>query len=168
MDRWKSVRVLDILPLASESIEFPFPSRAGPCISAHESPLRQGLFVIWVYILLRSDSQRLPSTSITRKYLLSPNPTNNEPHQLKLQSSTFLQSAYSVIRHISYAGHIEFFDYSRNRTQRVLSLRELDRITDDSDGVVDLPDTGDHVHVSAYSGALTYATHRSVVINYYL
>jgi hypothetical protein len=67
---------------------------------------------------------------------------------------------------ISYSGHTEIFD-SVDWVQRVLALSKLDGITNGSGHVINLPDQGDPVHVSAYSGALTYAMHYSIVINYY-
>jgi hypothetical protein len=171
IEHWKSVAILDILPLTSDSIHCPCYSGPGFRLSAHESPLHAGMYVIWLCIPsgFTADHPDPTSSSTICRYGLSCNPKGpGVPYQLHLKSSAHTDTCYDVNRDISYAGHTEIFDYARNRTQRVLSLPELQTITNDNDGLVDLPDAGDHIHVSAYSGALTYATHDSVVINYYL
>lgn len=166
MQHWKSVAILDILPLTSDSIHCRCYNGPGFRLSAHESPLHEGLYVIWLFI--PSGNRALPdptSYSTICRYNLSCNPQGpGVPNQLHLKSS-MRTDCYNVICDISYAGHTEIF---HNRTERVLSLPELHMVTNDNGGLVDLPDAGDHIHVSAYSGALTYSTHDSVVINYYL
>ncbi|KIM84432.1 hypothetical protein PILCRDRAFT_6101 [Piloderma croceum F 1598] len=170
MEHWKSVAIQDILPLTSDIIHGRCYHGPGFRLSAHESPLHEGLYVIWLFIPSRNMALPDPTfCSTICRYNLSCNPQGpGVPNQLHLKSSMRTDTCYNVDRDISYAGHTEIFDYVRNRTQRVLSLPELHMIMNDNDGLVDLPDAGDHIHISAYSGALTYATHDSVVINYYL
>jgi hypothetical protein len=131
-------------------------------VSAHDSPLREDLSIIWVYI----SSTRLGlghQCTICKFSLLVPPLTSP---QLRLRSSLCVEGEYLVHRDISYSGHTEIFDAFR-RVQRVLALSELNGSTNGSGHVIDLPDQGDPVHVSVYSGALTYATHYSIVVNYY-
>jgi hypothetical protein len=131
-------------------------------LSAHDSPLREDSSIIWVYI--SSQSRDLDCKSTICKFSLFLPPSTSP--QLRLRSSTCVEGEYEVFRDISYSGHTEIFD-STDRVQRVLALPELGGITNGSGHVIDLPDQGDPVHVSAYTGALTYATHYSVVVNYY-
>ena len=88
---------------------------------------------------------------------------------------------------VTYAGYTEMFDWGRQQ-RRILALAELhltERVEDaakrdhkggdnkatsmkiDNLEWLDLEDCGDHVHASAYSGALTYSTKREIVVNYY-
>ena len=129
-------------------------------LSIHDSPLCDDMSVIWVYVSSTRQDGSHPKSFIC-KVILYRSPSAS-PH-LRLQSSTRVDGDYPVYRNISYSGHTEIFD-SVNRVQRVLHLPEL---TNGSGHIIELPDQGDPVHVSAYSGALTYATHYSVVINYY-
>ena len=133
------------------------------CLSAHDSPLRDDLSVIWVYVSSARQNGSYPK-SITCKFFLY-QPPSTLP-QLRLRSSTCVEGEYPVYHDISYAGHTEISD-AVNWVQRILALPELPGITNDGGHIIDLPDQGDPVHLSAYSGALTYATQSSIVINYY-
>ena len=129
-------------------------------LSVHDSPLRGDLSVIWLYVSSARQDGSNPKSLICKVFLYRPPSTSP---QLQLRSSTCMDGECPVDRDISYAGHTEIFD-SVDRVQRVLALPQL---ANGSGHIIDLPDQGDPVHVSAYSGALTYATHYSVVINYY-
>jgi len=170
MEQWKYVSILDILPLAFDNIECPPSPYDEIRLSAHKSPVHEGLYVIWVCISSTSPSDSIQSTTTTLKYTLLLLPNNpGAPYHLHLRSSISVDPRHLVAHDISYAGHTELFYYFGNRTLlRVLSLPELHAITDDSDGMVDLPGSGGFIHLSAYSGALTYITDDSVVVNYYL
>jgi hypothetical protein len=164
MEHCKAIPTWDIPPLLSDIIKLPSshaPRLFRSKLSAYNSPLREDLFVIWAYIVSGEGSDR--RSTICKFCLFLPSAA---PPQLHLRSSTCVEGKYLVFHDISYAGHTEVFD-GINRIRRVLDLPELHRITNDRSGRIDLPDVGDFVHVSAYSGALTYATHYSVVVNYY-
>jgi hypothetical protein len=166
MEHCKAVPTKDVPRLLSDIIKLPSshaPQFYRPKLSAYNSPLREDLFVIWAYIVSTPAELSYPKSTICKFCLFLPPAA---PPQLHLRSSTCVEGKYPVFHDISYAGHAEVFD-DINRIQRVLDLPELHRITNDRDGSIDLPDVGDFVHVSAYSGALTYATHYSVVVNYY-
>lgn len=169
--RWKSLAITDLPQLVSDSIEH-HPARLVRLrMSAHVSPLCEDSYAIWVQV---APDLMYPTTlNISKfyKYTLScPSTTTSDPLRLSLRSFASAERGYPIFRDISYAGHIAIFDYERFRNRRVLALLDLDGITEAADatyGHVDLPDTGDDVHISAYSGALTYSTHDSIVVNYY-
>ncbi|KAJ7463270.1 hypothetical protein FB451DRAFT_1562284 [Mycena latifolia] len=67
-----------------------------------------------------------------------------------------------LYRDITYSGHTQVFDAYGARNEQILSPGIIDMR-----GEVDLMDCGDLVDVAPYSGALTYATHRHIVILYF-
>jgi hypothetical protein len=89
---------------------------------------------------------------------------------MSLQSSVWASRSYPIFGDISYAGHVAIFDYDGHRNQRILALMDLGGLTKEADatyGNIDLQGSGDCMHISAYSGAVTYSTHDSIVVNYY-
>jgi hypothetical protein len=163
MEQWKSVMLDDIPKLITEKFEHRL-RRDRLSMSAHASPFREGFYNLWISITEEN-------ISAIRKYTLScPPAASKEPLHLSLRSFTRANRRYPIYGDISYSGHTEIFDIDLDRAQRVLALPELPEITEAADvkpGTVDLPDVGDIVHTSAYSGALTYCTPHSVVVNYY-
>jgi hypothetical protein len=163
MEHCKPVPTQDVPRFLSDIIKSTPSAPRSLRLSANNSPLCEDLFVIWAYIFSARAEGSDPKSTICKFCLFLPSAA---PPQLHLRSSTCVEGKYLVFHDISYAGHTEVFD-DINRIERVLDLPELHRITNDRSGSIDLPDVGDFVHVSAYSGALTYATHYSVVVNYY-
>jgi hypothetical protein len=169
MDQWKSVALKDIPVLVSSKIE----SRPYYCqfqMSAHASPICEDIYAIWVGIPI----QDVPESAglCVYKYTLScPTNTSLELPKLSLQSIVSAPRPYSIdLFDISYAGHLALFDPRGYRTQRVLALRELDGLTKEADatyGNFDLRESGERIHISAYSGAVTYCTQQFIVVNYY-
>jgi hypothetical protein len=161
--RYTTVQTNDVPRLLQATIQLP--ASHSPQffrLSAHDSPLREDLSVIWAYISSACQGSD-PKSTICKFSLFTPPSTSP---RLRLRSSTCVEGEYPVYRDISYSGHTEVFD-SVDRVQRVLALPQLTGVPRGSGHIINLPDQGDPVHVSAYSGALTYATHYSVVVNYY-
>lgn len=138
-------------------------------LSAKESPVHENCYHIWTCIRFRNLSGRF---SLVHRYRFSSR--NSQPELIRrftLEAQG--QGSYRMVREVAFSGHTQVCEYRRNRTQRLLSLSELQenvnlRSKGNGDGdVVKLKGVGDFVHVSAYSGALTYSTRDSIVINYY-
>jgi hypothetical protein len=129
-------------------------------LSAHSSPLREDLSVIWAYIS-SAHQEGLDYHTTTCKFSLILPPAT--PPQLHLRSSTCVEGNLKspVYRDISYTGHTGIFDSAR-QVGRILAPVEPHGTTNGT-----LLGNGEPVHVSAYSGALTYATYDSIVVNYY-
>lgn len=65
---------------------------------------------------------------------------------------------------ISYAGHVDVTAFDRDDPRHVIfSLAE--RKT--NNGTIVIPDVDSNIHMSAYSGILTYATEETIFLDYY-
>jgi len=167
MEHWKSVSLNDIPHFISQYIEWPASYPVDPVhLSVHESPFEEGLYTIWVYF--RSEFKTTDCTILVSKYRLSLGSTSDASRPSCLQIfTTRVEGCANPTGDISYSGHTHIFDCVR-RVQRVWALPELHAATNDTNNTVELRDVGDHVHVSTYSGALTYSTHKAIFVNYYL
>ncbi|GLB43709.1 hypothetical protein LshimejAT787_1402210 [Lyophyllum shimeji] len=130
------------------------PDHGDPHASAHLasnlSPLREDTSTIWAFI-----STAAPVDGVTvHKYRVS------HPHSKPLSITPMSSPVRRGQPQISHEVHDVSFPGFMNVRTHVMSP-EL------GFKPVELPDSGDHVHMSAYSGALTYATWQKVVINYY-
>jgi len=124
-------------------------------LGSHLSPLRHDSSTIWAVISAFS------STSDSRsvyKYRVShgrPEPLSITPARppVQIEQSHIPHGAYNIAYNISFPGFMNLVD-------RVLSPQGGMK-------AAELPASGHFVHMSAYSGALTYATWESILINYY-
>lgn len=160
----------DISHFISEYIQHPLLPHAVPFMSIHASPFQEGLYKIWVHQVEVEGLETNTRALTIGKYHLSLHPETCASKRLQFIRSFrgTVGRGYQYITHITYSGHTEIFD-PQARVRRVFSLPELIMTTGDADdNVVELPDSEDYVHTSAYSGALTYPTSRSIVVNYYL
>lgn len=143
-----SVSIEDIPHLGSHTIDLHVPEGFSKIIlSVHESPLREGSYIVWVWTLH-------PRDSTLWKFSLSLPSTSEQ--SLLVQRSTSVIKDIGVDHMISYAGH------------SILWTRVIDcRGKFGNEVELELPDCGNYVHLSAYSGAVTYSTKNSVVIQYH-
>ena len=163
-DGHEVTQTADVPRLVQATIELP--ASHSPCffhLSAHDSPLREDFSVFWVYISSAHNGCSDPRSTI-RKFSLYLAPSTSP--QLQLLSSTCLEGQYPVYSDISYSGHTVIFN-SVSRIHQLLALPELDGIATGNGHIICDPDEENPVHISAYGGALTYATQHSVVVNYY-
>lgn len=170
MELWKSIIFKDVPEVVFDKIEHCSSYDVRFCMSSHASPLRNEFYNIWVSMGSPTDMFKDGASAFCQYTLYCPLPASGEPAALSLRSLSFADKQYPTIRDISYAGHIEILDLHQGH--RVLALAELQRITeleagDATDDTVEIHGRGSHVHVSAYSGALTYCTPDSVIVNYY-
>ncbi|RDB16095.1 hypothetical protein Hypma_003393 [Hypsizygus marmoreus] len=147
-----------IAPLATEPIELNVPNASVTFrLSAHLSPLRTNQSTLWVLV-----SSLSPLLALVRKYHVS----HYAGQRPTIRCVKAWERTDAVIyvpcdtSRISYAGYAETFWARKNY------IYSLGRPNVEST-VVRLLGRGDHMHMSAYSGALTYATHESVVVNFY-
>lgn len=169
MESWKFIPLGNIPHFASEHIQCPCLYPTLPLMSVHASPLQEGLYTIWVHFHSSGPQVSDMPVLTVKKYLLSLNSATCPSEMLLLcmrSSSVPIGRGYVDIRTITYAGHACIRDFGA-QVQRILSVPELNMIDDDAD-VIELPGSGNDVHISAYSGALTYSMDESIVVNYYL
>jgi hypothetical protein len=156
MGQCEPIPVTDIAAVISESMGSPSTSR--PTIYAHTSPFQKNSYTIWirtrienVQSMIHKFMLRLPPASLT--YL---------PH-LSLQWS--LRWDHRTFNAIPYAGQALYGgDIS------VLALSKLD-IMSVRETIwwrrLGIPKERHTVHISNYSGAITYSMGDSITINYY-
>ncbi|RDB16104.1 hypothetical protein Hypma_003400 [Hypsizygus marmoreus] len=143
-------------PLIASSIELTRPSYIPRFrLAAHASPLRSDHSIIWI---LASSSS--PKFTLIRKYHVSH--AAIEPLTIRCTKTWDLENVEKgvpdVSTRISYAGYANVSSPTKTYS---LSDPALDEVE------VPLPNQGDYVHMSAYSGALTYAVDNNVIVNYY-
>jgi len=120
-------------------------------MSVLESPLQDGAYRVWLHgSIYSADNRRLC-------YQLSI-PVGGEPQwRRRCQAS---ELAASLIHTVPYFGHTLFHSISGGYTiSPPISSSEFVR--------VELSSAGDHLDVAPYSGAITYSTRTSIVIQYY-
>lgn len=154
-DHWSSadaqcraLAIRDISHLACHTIDICVPMGLTEIVlSALESPLLDDLYTVWLYMSHHQGS------TISKCTLALP-PTRKP--SLRLQHSTSALNNVGIDRKISYAGHSLVWNH-------ILSCGgELgDKVE------VKLQGCGDYIHLSAYSGGLTYSTRDSIIIKYY-
>lgn len=170
MNRCKSISLKDVAHSVSEHIRLPA-LYVDPTfhLSVHESPFQEGSYTVWVYF--HSDLATMGSPGFrvfSHKYRLSIGPKIGLSCLRSFTPPGLVGTGYvNFTRDTSYSGYTEIFDAVK-LVQRVLALPGPLEVTNDTVGVVELPGAGDYVHLSAYSGALTYSTRGAVFINYYL
>jgi hypothetical protein len=188
---WNPVPPGDIPKVCSETIELSSSSArllTDLRLSAHRSPLHEATYRIWMYALSFGLHPGPVWTTIVAKFHLSlpPPPNlsaspNSSPH-LHVQSIWRGGSNYRIDYNVSYSGHIagQDQDHRDHLDNRVLMLSEVSRgeladsgyWNDDNgnwdDDRTDLPCKKASVHVSEYSGALTYPSDDKIVIKYYI
>ncbi|RDB16186.1 hypothetical protein Hypma_003320 [Hypsizygus marmoreus] len=143
-------------PLIASSIKLSKPSRNPSFrLAAHSSPLSSDHSIIWLLV-----SSSSPKFTLIRKYDVSH--AGVEPLTMRCTKTWNLENVEKGVpdgsSRISYAGYANI-----SWAVKVYSLSnpKLDEVE------IPLPDRGDYVHMSAYSGALTYATNNDVIVNYY-
>jgi hypothetical protein len=172
MNQWKSVALKDIPFLVSSEIDSsPDPGRSSLRISAHASPLCEDMYAIWVYTVTQRIAKGVTSSTVYKYTLSCPSSTSLEPPKLSLQSTVLASRPYSILSHISYSGHVAT-SHNGYQVERVLALRDLGhykREVDTMYGKVGLRGLRDHwhLHISAYSGAVTYCTEQFIIVSYY-
>ncbi|RDB30392.1 hypothetical protein Hypma_006994 [Hypsizygus marmoreus] len=121
-------------------------------LAAHLSPLRSGHSVVWVLAYSLN-----PTFTLIRKYYISH--IALDPLTMRCTNSCSLKGVVNGIPghflRISYAGYADtsgLYSLANPETKKMY---------------VPLDDRGEYVDLSAYSGALTYATNESLVVNYY-
>ncbi|KAF8237752.1 hypothetical protein L208DRAFT_1388657, partial [Tricholoma matsutake] len=168
----------------------PFPRFPYLSLSVHESPLREGLYTIWVAVsggstveaTYKYDLSLLGSTSLSLHWKTS------QPYQLprsrSLQDNTRISYAGHAVLATSTLFSSEILSlsglkpHSRTKTPRIRrmgtryfwqkGISESKR--DPWNHVISLPNLQDRdlcVHLSTYSRALTFREEDTIVINYY-
>lgn len=167
MGEWKFISLKDIPHCVSEYIQWSSSYPARPVLSVHASPFQEGLYTIWVHFHFTGPAPSDMPVLTVYKYCLSLSSATSDLLCLRSFSAP-VGRGYTDITHISYSGHTHIYDYVTG-VHRVFALPELDRIiTTGADDVIELPDSADQVHISTYSGALTYSTHEFILVDYYM
>ena len=101
---------LDAPPLISEAISYTWYPSSGICLSAHASPLQEGLYIVWVSVVLGG-------AIILRKYYLSVIESQRLSfHRTLSQPLVLWENFFRTDSRISYAGHanvVSRLGYSR-------------------------------------------------------
>ncbi|KAJ6476853.1 hypothetical protein C8R45DRAFT_1216696 [Mycena sanguinolenta] len=129
-------------------------------IYAHESPIRDGDFSIWIYGKSHSTNR-----GALLSYRLSI-PARGDPQWcLRIQSGVERGQVLEGFYHaVAYGGHRLYSPLNPEHTIFSAALPLTSRRT----VRVGLPpDLGDAIDIAPYSGALTYCTDSSVVVQYY-
>ncbi|KAF7349486.1 hypothetical protein MSAN_01738900 [Mycena sanguinolenta] len=125
-------------------------------IYAHESPIRDGRYSVWIY------SKRHVHRDFL-SYRLSI-PANEEPEWSQRTRST-LQPGRSYSYHpITYCGHSIT---SRGHQRGPFTIFSVASVSFGTAEVELPPSAAIHTDIAPYSGALTYSTDSSIVIQYY-
>ncbi|KAJ7249419.1 hypothetical protein C8J57DRAFT_1723982 [Mycena rebaudengoi] len=120
-------------------------------LATHESPVHRGAYRIWLYYT--SDSKH----AILLSYRLVVKEDRTLEFCQRSCRNTDRQLGWCF--NITYSGHSLF--------SNGLNLRIIPPQPQAEHLMVETADAGDYMDVAAYSGALTYATHESVVISYF-
>ncbi|KAJ7019560.1 hypothetical protein C8F04DRAFT_1147223 [Mycena alexandri] len=125
-------------------------------LSVHPSPLHRDVYRVWVFhspkyidpdaVLCSYDLVLLPAYA----------PSWNERTRVPARSGLYHHR-------IAYSGHTEFFERIEGR----VVPQVVPPVIPSTRGELDLGDPADPIHVSAYFGALTFATDSEVVILYF-
>ncbi|RDB21907.1 hypothetical protein Hypma_010969 [Hypsizygus marmoreus] len=155
-----SPRITDIAPVMKVAVEGVIVHQAYR-LSVHPSPLWKDSSTLWVLV---SSTRSNPPASLFHKYRIS-HPKGGLL-SVNLVSTTKVDKAYPIsdrLLNVSHAGNVEVFD---NREEHFFSLTSPGEHID-----IDLPDRGNYIHMSPYSGALTYVTNdvydEKIFVNYY-
>ncbi|KAJ6555719.1 hypothetical protein B0H10DRAFT_1208582 [Mycena sp. CBHHK59/15] len=129
-------------------------------LSVHESPLQRGIYRIWMYVFHKDNTSDKSHTTL-RSFQLAI-PASGRPTWCERSSAPAL--GHMLYPTITYSGHTQVFDAYGSRNQRVLPPVLAGA---DGAGEVDIADCRDNVDVAPYSGALTYSTHKCLIIKYF-
>jgi len=192
---WPPVTIDEFWVLVSETIDIPKTHIVGTHqLAVHESPMADGdEYVVWVCYdsstfirdLGRREDWKVSAFKFRLKLSAGQGGNENKPSMQQLLA-TDLDRRLSIDPTMTCAGHVLLNDWSSS-TRRLLSMAELQAYqplkgenlirngNDDPSMHMSTYDiaklvmegSGDHVHVSAYSGALTYSTAQEIVVNYY-
>ncbi|KAJ7211014.1 hypothetical protein C8J57DRAFT_1483975 [Mycena rebaudengoi] len=147
------VNVQDIPILISEPIApVRYQNLNDRVLTAHESPVHRSAYRIWLYYT--SDSKH----AILLSYRLVVKEDGTLEFRQQSCRDTKLQQ-FGWCFAITYSGHSLF---STGLNLRIIPPQPQAELL-----MVETADAGDYMDVAAYSGALTYATHESVVISYF-
>lgn len=155
----RAVAIQDVPSLEFHAIHLPnMPRRLTRIVlSAHESPLREGIYSVWVYV---SNS----TNASTFAYSLSLSPTSG-PHEpsLRQRRSTSDIPKGGLSGEISYGGHVSL--WNKTHWHQILNCRGefLDKVP------IGFPngDTECTPYLSAYGRTYTCLTRYSIVVDYY-
>ncbi|KAF8062432.1 hypothetical protein FPV67DRAFT_1672904 [Lyophyllum atratum] len=163
-------------PHISQTINIPISSRALVYLSTFESPIRDDSTAAWLFMtspfLGTAQESSAISFQISHPGKTFRLPTLKSTSILNFKSRCFDQGGSSSISYAGYAEVRTTVPLGRHMMQQngdlpgrhvIYSLREgFPR-----SGYLDLPDWQITPHTSAYSGALTYATDKEIVVAYY-
>ncbi|KAJ6476878.1 hypothetical protein C8R45DRAFT_366579 [Mycena sanguinolenta] len=127
-------------------------------IYVHPSPIRDCDYLVWI----RGTSSVAPERYALLSYRLSV-PTNDEPQWCRATRSVMAPSESSMRRKssVTYHGHCL---YNNREVYTVLSAASAETVRLEPPSP---PIAGKNIDLAPYSGALTYSTNSSVVIQYY-
>ncbi|KAJ7463287.1 hypothetical protein FB451DRAFT_1266059 [Mycena latifolia] len=129
-------------------------------MSVRESPVRRGTYRLWLYMsekLSQRTAHQFHATLCSFDLSFSGAP------EWRWRARTHAPALRGMMyRQITYSGHTQVFDAYGVQHEQILPP-----VLASARGRVDLEGRGDVVDVAPYSGALTYATHASVVILYF-
>ncbi|KAJ7187211.1 hypothetical protein C8R46DRAFT_1059143 [Mycena filopes] len=130
--------------------------RADQRLCVHARPLHQDAYRIWVYSA---------ATALLCSYDLVLTPTPAWHERTRASSRTRI---YNQCREIAYSGHAESFEEVLEGGPGVVH-QILPPVTPAplTPGKLDLGSASDSIDISAYSGALTFATDSDVVVLYF-
>ncbi|KAJ7512232.1 hypothetical protein B0H11DRAFT_1950265 [Mycena galericulata] len=123
-------------------------------ISVWPKPLQDGTYRLWISESLWA-AARDPSL---RCYKLSPSDGGHLQLSQRARYSAYRKDLY---RSITYSGHTLRTPWGEPDAKIISSTSGADV------GDIPLTDSRDHVHLSPFSGALTYVSETSVIVRYY-
>ncbi|KAF9467178.1 hypothetical protein BDZ94DRAFT_58203 [Collybia nuda] len=135
-------------------------------VSAHACPLREGnVFIIWACV---SPDDITHSATVIHRYYLSLDPTN--PRLVVDSTGISFDPAHRALltSGISYTGHSMVRGAPASTQRRIVYWGERTSKKDDHRNFINIPHSFNNVHVSAYSGALTYSVGDDVIVDYFL
>jgi hypothetical protein len=167
---WDPIPIGNIPKLYSEIIELSSFRRArNLCLSAHCSPLHEGTYKFWIRVSFHFTRRNNgPAYAYTPgKFRLSmPFPSLSLSSSLYLLLQRPASHRYSIYHDVSYSGHT-YVCVANVVGPRVQVLRSPESWSDWESHSTTLLDKDGRLHMSEYSGALTYTTGDSVFVNYY-
>lgn len=135
-------------------------------VSAHACPLHDGnVYIIWA---CTSPDPSLHAATVIHRYRLFLNPAN--PRIVVDTTGISFDQVHRALltSGISYSGHSLVRAAPPNTQRRIVYWGERTSKKDDPRNFVDIPHSFNNVHVSAYTGALTYSAGDDAVIDYFL
>ncbi|RDB16905.1 hypothetical protein Hypma_002540 [Hypsizygus marmoreus] len=156
--------VTDISSISTVTIDAPINCAAR--LTSLPSPIHNDSSTLWICV---KSTGRDQAGSLLHKYHISH--AKGHPLSVELVATVKLDESHPtacyvrIPLNISYSGRAEFFNHS-SQQQRSFSFT-----SPDDDIPLDLPGCGYYIHMSSYSGALTYVTEHvwdeRIYVNYY-